>query len=563
MLDSDAGQDFEVLDSDEGLGDYEVIEELTDEVDEVHDLRELIAVKAEPLPVVNPHGHPTIRDNHWVEQNRVADERPSTPRQPIRPKPRTAPVRTGARSGLPTALPSRGNTAPTAHSPATSPQQVDGEPITAKKPATKAPAKKAPAKKTPVKKAAASTKQAADKKPVERLNTKRITPQDIRMFHAMDWMGRSTVTHISFAVGNLPKNIGQRLLSLKRRGWVTAHGKNEGMIQYSLTKRALEYIGSIDKPMEEPAPSTMSHRNKLNSMVIHMRIGAEKWAELTNRHAEDQARVVRSKIRSVTDYNEMLAEKQEALSQIPERERTEEERRTLRKRPRTVPVEQEVMGIASTGTYLDYPQAAIAERVIRRDMAAYGELACSRDFSLESKDFAQDPSFPMRHMDDDTPVTDEEIEALYRIVDGRGWIFRHWDLMGKFGKDNMPKRHMPDGVLLLPHRVQPDGQTLPGSYWLELEDTRKTLDEIIRACKQAIDHPLLRGTMYFTNDQRIVNLLKRARESIARERSKGYRDEGMGAALADERAALEVKDAILIKRAPLLNASKADTGFWG
>lgn len=384
-----------------------------------------------------------------------------------------------------------------------------------------------------------------------------ITDQDRRIFEALDWMGRATNAHIAFAIGNTPINIKSRLTFLTKKGYLLAR-KGESMVQYGVTRKGLTEINSPEAPMADPSPSTMSHRSKLNSTIVLFKIGGNEFMHLISKDSRDYAMAMETRNRGQRDYNIMLEAQKAEIAEVPEVERTEEQRSIMKRRARKLVEIPEIPDVEITQheTQSD-PQVVHVERIILRDSAIHGDLACQREWLYECNELMSYPNFPVRTPDDDRTVSEAERQIMDEAVSGKTWQFRHWNPDRTF-----EKKHTPDGILVLPHRVQDDGTLKPGSFWIELEDQRKTLPEVVRACKQAIDAPNVRGTIYFTDAKEIANLVKRARTEIAKEYAvQDTSPRPFEARLADAQA--KVDDAIRLKKVTFLNKHRNNTGRWG
>lgn len=391
------------------------------------------------------------------------------------------------------------------------------------------------------------------------IQPKRTTERDMDILRGIHWMERATTIHVAYLVQAPSSSVWRRLTELRDRGLLMRIATDD-VIQWGLTVKGLRMIGETGNAKENPKRSTIAHRNKKNSIIVHLLTGGQKMAELEYREALDALRIVRSKNSRTVLHNELLAAKQEEIRRIPERQRTEKEMRTLRRKPGKIKPEVEpIQKIVPDHPFESTPQAAFSESVIVRDFQIWGWNQVMMDWDSEAERWLESTGFPVRQPGDLSPVTEAERKALSDSVTAKAWLFNHWNLNSKF-----EKKHQPDGVLLLPHRVQPDGSILPGSYWIEMEDSRKQLTEVVRVCKQAMDHPLVRGAIYFTNDLAIANLISRAKKQVASDLAQRYRStQGMTTVEAQAQAEAEVNDAILVKKSPLLNPNANGSGFWG
>lgn len=408
----------------------------------------------------------------------------------------------------------------------------------------------------------APVKKATSKTATLRAGTHVVTDQDRRILTAVDWMHQATIMHIAVAVGNTRDNLSKRLKVLIKRGYLY-ESKSEAMTLYGITDKGIQMLGKNHRNTRFIAASGMAHRNKINSIVTRYKLGSTEFNSLIERDADLAERDVDLKNKGVERYNKMLANEQERIQQIPEGMRTEEDHKQLKLKPRsfkqTKPRPETFVSGGRSIWFTEQPQVCHAERIIYRDINLNGEDYCRRDFTSEMEAFLNSGSMPVRQVSNLYTVNDEERASLEALVDGKMWLFKHWNHEGKFDK-----QHTPDGVIVLPNIHQADGSITPGSWWIEMEENAKKLPEIMRVLMQAIDHPGIQGVIYFTDTKAIANLVKRAKVQVVSRlvmESKDYRS------TREQKEALAqqiVDSSVIISKTPLVNAHRNNGhGFWG
>lgn len=419
-------------------------------------------------------------------------------------------------------------------------------------------------------------------------NRLRITDNDIDILEAVNWMGRATMVHIAIAVGNPVANISKRVRQLVDGGYLMAYDKNE-VIVYGLAADGVVVLKRQQKTdqgeggnvvrSKEPvkaqtrkrwALATLAHRNKINTAVCLFKVGGNAFEERKMREFASFAREQERRNARTRESNIAMLERQERIRAIPEEQRTLSEHRYLTYRPRSLATVPTVPEPTRYGEgWFGTPQAALAEEAIKLAITAKGEAEGARDWMETVRQVLTNPNYPVRRPGDKTPVSDAERQAMYDIGARQAWVYQHWNT-GEGGTRTFEQRHRPDGVILRPHLVQPDGSVLARSIWLEVEENGKDVDAVKLVCRQAMDHPLVQRVLYLTNKDEIRDMVNDAIKELAEEMlwSVDFNREmnGHDPAMTDEQklavAQGRVKQAAKVVDAPLLN-ERVRSGLWG
>lgn len=418
-----------------------------------------------------------------------------------------------------------------------------------------------PSRKTNSKEVSAEvSKPTTKQKPKQkRYRSKQFTDRDRRILEAVYWLVKAPLNHIGFAIGQTPALISPRIRELGRRGYLRTD-TSETLPTFSLTTQGLIQIGrSSERAVVTVARSTMAHRNQINTATVWFKMGDKAFQELMHKHHVNQAKAIKRENRKSTVYNESLAVHQSLICSKPESDRTLADERVLARKPRGLrDIEEPVLGKHNPTVLHANPQATFPERLIQQAIADMGEPECVAYWKQETDAWLSSGIFPVKQVGDNT-VTDSDREAMYQAVDGKEWIFRHWNIRNDF-----KKRHMPDGVVLQPHQQDANGKIYPMSWWLEVETNRKSDNsEYVRVIEQAFDSPVVRGVIYMTNDPYVAQSVKKARETVvARLTRRNQEYEGMNHETALATAQAFVKENCRVMKLPVLYANQP-TQFWG
>lgn len=401
-----------------------------------------------------------------------------------------------------------------------------------------------------------TTKQKPKQK---RYRSKQFTDRDRRILEAVYWLVKSPLHHISFAIGTKPILVHQRLRELSKRGYIRTD-TSESLPTFSLTHQGLTQIGrSNEKPVIQIARSTFAHRNQINTAVVRFKMGDKAFQELLYAHELTRVQEHVRNNRKYADYNNALAVHQQQLLSKPVHERTVDDERVLAKKPRAMRTwEDPVLGKHDTRPLLMNPQSAFPERLIQQSIADTGEMECVASWKQECDDLLKSPVYPVKTVGDNT-ITESDRVNMMNAVQGKEWIFRHWNLNNEF-----KKRHMPDGIVLQPHREDAQGKVYPMSWWLEVETNKKSDNsEIVRVIEQAFDSPVVRGVIYMTSDPSVARAIKKAQNTVAQRLAHRYRQyEGVNHSEAEQRANDFMQSNCLLIQLPALYPHQS-TQFWG
>lgn len=320
------------------------------------------------------------------------------------------------------------------------------------------------------------------------------TDNDRKLLTAAYWQHWSTATHLAFAADNSTHNVKARLNELVRRGWLDVN-TSETTKLYALSRAGYETMGFEIVKNAIPSRSTLSHRNKLNTLVTFFKIGGKNFEELLHTDALDARRNVEYKNKQTAEYNTMLIAEQTRISGIPEQQRSDSERSILKRRERKIndtpapPEPKEYRNALQA-----YPQFAIPERLIVLSLSAKGLAPAKADWEDVCTAILNDPNYPVREAADNSQPTVAEREMMQWVTNKHYWAYIHHDVNGRFGKT-----HRPDGVLFMPHKRLDDGTIVAQSIQLELEDHKKKVPEYVRLILQTIDHPLIESVKMFVD----------------------------------------------------------------
>ncbi|MGP4994984.1 hypothetical protein [Glutamicibacter ardleyensis] len=393
----------------------------------------------------------------------------------------------------------------------------------------------------------------------KRYRSKQFTDRDKAILEAVYWLVKSPLHHISFAIETKPILVHQRLRELSKRGYIRTD-TSESLPTFSLTRQGLTQIGrSNEKPVIQIARSTFAHRNQINTAIVRFKMGDKAFQDLMYAHELTRVQEHVRNNRKYADYNSSLAVHQSQLLSKPVNERTVDDLRVLAKKPRALRKwEDPVLGKHDSRPLFMNPQAAFPERLIQQSLADTGEMECVANWKQESEDLLHSTVYPVKAVGDNT-VTEADRKAMMDFVEGKEWIFRHWNLRNEF-----KKRHMPDGVILQPNQQDANGTVYPMSWWLEVETNKKSDNsEIVRVIEQAFDSPVVRGVIYMTGDPNVARVVKKARSTVAQRLAHRYRQyEGMSHSDAEQRANEFVSSNCLLIQLPALYPHQP-TQFWG
>lgn len=403
-------------------------------------------------------------------------------------------------------------------------------------------------------------KQAAPKRKTPK--RVRITESDLALLEAVYSAGRITLPQLARAVGSVTDNKRARVNALVREGYLGVDHTHE-MKRYWIRTKGLAAIGHADERERSvpPAASTLSHTNKLNSILIGLSLGDQAFNELSRREVEAANRDLMARNLRWEEENELLAKHQADLA--GKSLLSDAEARLMRRKPKSlsplIPF-QEPKGFFA-GEH--GPKIVIPELLMLRDERMKGELACRRDWEADAASFLADPSFPSRREGEPINLTEADREymraVLAKTANGNaGYLFKHWNLSGRF-----EKKHGWDGVIVLPHIVHADGTLSGGSWAIEMEENKKGPAEIERVLEQAIDHPLLAGVIYYTDKRQIATRVKEARDRLVLKMAS--RDRDFSKSIEEKRndAAALVGRAVKVQKPLYINWRASKHGLWG
>lgn len=388
---------------------------------------------------------------------------------------------------------------------------------------------------------------------------KQFTERDATVIKHLDSLGMATLNHIAFLVGVSPKSIQRRLRQLHQRGYVNIDD-SENMLIYSPTTKGLAIAGVVGGSVQnQVARSTYAHRNKISSIVTFFSIGANQFSAMEREVIAEMNRKTEVSNQRTDEYNIMLAESQRMISQKSVEHQSLAEQRLMMRKPRNHGELKELPRLlAGDDGFSSMPNLVFAERLIQRSISSMPEAEGADEWKQKCSEILNDSRFPVLNRGFERNSTEEEIQLMNEVISTDLWAYRHWNTDGSFAK-----RHMPDGVLVKPNVRNQDGSLSAGSWWIEMEESRKpNIADVVRCILQAIEHPLVAGVLYFTNDQSIANYIKKAQAQASTQLSYELMKQGLSADTAYAQAQAIVANAVRIKRCPLVNPHQK-TGFWG
>lgn len=408
-------------------------------------------------------------------------------------------------------------------------------------------------------------KVVAKSKPKQkRYRAKEFTANDLQLLETVHWMGRATINHLIYASSLSPAYVHKRLKQLHERGYLKPSNPdelNKAITLYALTREGLDRIGQgNEKVVGAYALSTYRHRNQINSTVLQFKMGINPWVAKRFQLDIEHMKQVERNNRKAETHNGLLAFKQDSIKAKPEQERTVKDWEVLALQPNRVNpvvVPNERMLKHDIRDFRAHPNAVFPEKFIERAINENGEQYCSLAWDTECDNWLGNDTYPVKALGDDT-VTNDDIQAMYSVVDGNEWIFRHWNSSGKF-----KARHQPDGVVLLPHQVDSQGRVHPMSWWIEVEANRKSdTSEVERVILQAFDSPVVRGVLYITTDSAVRNSVLKARNNVIKKLSYDYEMRGATPEQAHREATLFVENNCRIHKPQLVYPNQPES-FWG
>jgi hypothetical protein len=372
-------------------------------------------------------------------------------------------------------------------------------------------------------------------------------------------MGWATITHIAYAVDNVPHNLRGRMTDLVKRGYLRM-STGDSMSQYCVTDMALEELGIDDHgPKGKPNASGTAHRNKLNTILLRLSLGWERAAETVERDVSSKQARYAYENRRKADANEVLMRDKQRILAMDPNNRTATDNRILNRKPAamtqtpTVKDMVEHMGLAhddsdERNAVFNESRVVIPERFIVRDTSITTTLGCKVDWEAECEQFLRE-----------TPVQDASNATLSKVMEQhKAWVFTHWDVNGKWGKS-----HRPDGVVVLPSKVDSNGEVRGGCIWIEMEDHRKPqVADYVRVIQQAIDHPLVDAVYYYTPHRSVSTMIKKAVDTVVKELVAGDRSNRSFEAKESDARELVARSVRVLKQ-PLINRMASEGGYWG
>lgn len=393
------------------------------------------------------------------------------------------------------------------------------------------------------------------------------TDNDLQLLETIHWMGEATPNHLVYASTLSPEYVQKRIkklekvtTNLEKGGYIKSRKIGSEMTMHSLTRDGLARIGrSNEKVVGSVARSTLRHRNQINSAVLFFKIGAGAWVERSYQLDIKRMKQNERNNKKIVRENELLKYAKERILAKPEGDRNADEWKILASEPRMLapavqPKENLNHGLKD---FRAHPNAVFPERFIDRAIAENGEQYCSIAWETECEKWIANPAYPVKAWGDDT-VTGADIQAMYNAVDGNEWIFRHWNGGG------FKSRHQPDGVVLLPHQRDNNGNIHPMSWWIEVEANRKSdSSEIERVIEQALDSKSpVRGVLYVTEDVAVRSAVLKAMAKVTKKLTNEYEMRGAPRAEAHATAKQFVESNCRILKAQLVYPHEKD-GFWG
>lgn len=178
-------------------------------------------------------------------------------------------------------------------------------------------------------------------------------------------------------------------------------------------------------------------------------------------------------------------------------------------------------------SFASNPLPVITEKTLMEHAATkwdkqYRDDLYRREWRKECSAILTDDSYPVVDAAD-TPhgvMTDATRKALlkYWLISGggsRSAAHTHWDDAFTFGakkKDgkNASHKRRADAVIPMPHVRTGDGTLRGNSIAVEVELSRKSIDEYVDIITQWADHPLINTVVYVCDDSLVISALKAA-----------------------------------------------------
>lgn len=178
--------------------------------------------------------------------------------------------------------------------------------------------------------------------------------------------------------------------------------------------------------------------------------------------------------------------------------------------------------------YAPQPLPVIPEWMLKEAAEGRDPKIARASWRGDWKEVLEDPRYPVIDVNTtgDAVLSEADFKAIedYWESARQGYaasLFTHWDDEGKFGGKVRANsyvagshRRRPDFIIPLPHIRQADGTVVGGSAAVEVEVTRKSVDEYVRIITQWFDHPGIHKLYYLTNQQPVATALGSAKRRI-------------------------------------------------